>query len=460
MTTSLLERLPRLVAHGRRQAQRLVDSAHGRQRERAVPVECIGLPGDGDGDAAAAAAPACRVVCGAPALSVAALLAERRNDDGPPIGRIVVDLHPADVGEALPARLARWAPCLAMLRDVAPNAALALHVAPDEASIVQLVFDAYALRETHGDAPPGATTLLLAEDAARLPALASPTTSATPAATERAPWIACVRDEAACAALRRTLLLRGDARFRIDAVGATPAEWMRRNASSNPLGAMHAALAIYGAKSPTETSSATTLTGRRRAGADVVTGEVKRRNDRTLVWVDAPDRSTFETTLARAVTQREHGRYDRVVVLGWHLSPLLGQLLAERGDPNLLVHAIRCLLRAERGPALRVDPNGFTPLEGLARACVARRPSRSSPDFEWLEVHLGEDLGEPVVDWSIDPSHDGHVFRGAWHALRDGEPGVRSASLRLPRHDGPRRVCIRALGADGRASELLYVVVC
>ncbi|NUS61720.1 MAG: hypothetical protein HOQ01_12300 [Lysobacter sp.] len=445
MTTSLLERLPRLVAHGRRQAQRLVDSVHGRQRERAVSVECIGLPGD---TAAHAGAPVGRVLYGAPALSMAALLAEQHDDGGPPIGRIVVDLHPANDGDALPARLARWAPCLAMVRNVAPNAALALHVAPEEASIVQLVLDAYALRDTEGNAPSGATTLLLAEDATRLPALASSS------------WIACVRDERTCAALRRTLLLRRDTRLRIDAVGATPAEWMRRNASSNPLAAMHAALAIYGAKSPTETSATATVTGRRRAGADVVTGEVKRKHDRTLVWVDAPDRCTYETTLARALTRREHGRYDRVVVLGWHLSPLLGQMVAERGDPRLSVHAIGCLPRAERGPVLRVDPNGFTPLAGLARACVERRRSRSAPDFEWLEVHLGEDHGEAVVDWSIDPSHDGQVFRGTWHAVRDGEPGARSASLRVPRHDGPRRVCIRALGADGRASELLYVVVC
>ncbi|MCC8364397.1 hypothetical protein LK996_15095 [Lysobacter sp. A6] len=453
MATSLLERLPRIVAHGRRQAQRLVDSTHGRQRERAVPVEWIDVPGDAATDTGA---PSRRVLCGVPALSVAALLAEQRECRAPRIGRVVVDLHPACDGDALPARLARWAPCLALLRKVAPSAALALRVAPDEASIVQLVLDAYTLRDTDVEPHADATTLLLAEDASRLPALASETKTTT----KDAHWIACVRDATACAALRRSLLLRGDTRFRIDAVGATPAEWMRRNAAAQPLAAMHAALVAYGAKPLVETASMATPTGRRRAGADVVLGEVRRDGERTLVWVDAPDRRTGEATVCRAITRREHGRYDRVVVLGWHVAPLLGQQLAGRGDLRVEVQAIRCLPRAERGPVLRIDPRGFAPIDGLARACVDRRRSRSAPDFEWVNVQLGDDFGEPVVDWSIDPAHDGDVFRGAWHALRDGEPGARSVSLRLPRHDGPRRVCVRALGADGRASELLYVVLC
>lgn len=459
MATSLLERLPRLVAHGRRQAQRLVDSMHGRQRERAVPVECIAVPGEAATDTGA---PSRRVLCGVPALSVAALLAEQLESRAPRIGRVVVDLHPSCDDDALPARLARWTPCLALLRKVAPSAALAVRVAPEEASIVQLVLDAYALRETEVEACADATMLLLAEDASRLPALTSEATTCASEATTRkdAHWIACVHDATACASLRRTLLLRGDTRFRIDAVGATPAEWMRRNTAAQPLAAMHAALVAYGAKPLTETASTSTPTGRRRAGADVVLGEVRRDGERTLVWVDAPDRRTGEATLCRAITRREHGRYDRVVVLGWHFAPMLGQQLAARGDTRVEVQAIRCLPRGERGPVLRVDPRGFAPIDGLARACVDRRRSRSAPDFEWVNVQLGDDLGEPVVDWSVDPAHDGDVFRGAWHALRDGEPGARGVSLRLPRHDGPRRVCVRAIGADGRASELLYVVLC
>jgi hypothetical protein len=122
------------------------------------------------------------------------------------------------------------------------------------------------------------------------------------------------------------------------------------------------------------------------------------------------------------------------------------------------VHAIRCFPRGERNTSLRVDPHGFAPIQGLARAWVERERSRGVPDHEWLLVQLGEDHGEPVVDWSIDWNHDGQVFHGGWHALRDAPPGTRSVRVRLPWHEGPRRVCIRAIGVDGRASELLYVV--
>lgn len=119
------------------------------------------------------------------------------------------------------------------------------------------------------------------------------------------------------------------------------------------------------------------------------------------------------------------------------------------------MRGIRCLPRGERGPALRVDPRGFTPIEGLSRAWVDRERSRSAPEVEWLIVQLGD--GEQIVDWSVDPAHDGEVFRGAWHALRDAHSGVRIARMRMPWQAAPRRVCVRAIDAQGRASELRFV---
>jgi hypothetical protein len=444
MATSLLERLPRLVAHGRRQAQRLVHAVAGRHRERAVPIEIVAAPDD---PLPPIGLPARRLLCGAPALSLAALIAEHRQGGGTKIGRIVVDLRPPCDAEPLATRLARWAPCLALLRDVAPGASLALHIAPDERAIVQLVLDAFALTESTASDLPDAGTLLLADDASRLSALALP----------HRRWIACMHDAAGCATVRRTLLLRGDTTFRVEDVGAAPAEWMRRHAAQ-PLNAMHAALLAFGATPLAQTAACATPAGRRRAGADVLLGDMRRDGVRTLVWVDAPDRRTGEATLCRAITRRELGGYDRVVILGWHVAPNLGQHLALRSDRHVDVRTIRCFPRGERGPALRVDPRGFGPVEGLSHAWVQRERSLSAPEVEWIIVQLGEAPGEPVVDWAVDPAHDGEVFRGAWHALRDAHAGVRAVRVRVPWHDGPRRVCLRAIGADGRASELLFVV--
>ncbi len=446
MATSLLERLPRLVAHGRRQAQRLMESSDGRNRERAVPVELVHAPDD---PAQQHRAPVRRVLCGAPALCVAALIAEQRQGIGAPPGRIVLDLHPAGEDDTLAMRLVRWTPCFALLRTLAPRAALFIDPPPNENAPVQLVLDAFGWPESSRNAAGrDATALLLADDAARLADLALAHTA----------WVACARDAAGCAALRRTLLLRGDTTFRIDAVGATPAEWTRRNAAAQPVNAMHAALVAFGAKALPLPAVCTTPAGRRRAGGDVLLGEIVRDGDPTLVWVDAPDRRTGESTLSRAITRREHGHYPRVIVLGWHFTPTLSQHLAMRCDSRIDVLGIRCHPRGERGPSLRVDPRGFTAVGGLARAWVDRERSRGTPDVEWLVVQLGETRGDPPVEWAVDPAYDGLVFHGAWHALRDAHAGVRTVRLRLPWQLAPRRVCIRALDAQGRASELLFVV--
>ena len=139
MATSLLERLPRLVANGRRQAQRLMESSTGRNRERAVPVELVLAPDD---PLQQHRAPVRRVLCGAPALCVAALIAEQRQGIGAPPGRIVLDLHPAGDDDTLAARLARWTACFALLRTLAPEAALVVDVPSNEHGTVLLVLDA------------------------------------------------------------------------------------------------------------------------------------------------------------------------------------------------------------------------------------------------------------------------------------------------------------------------------
>ena len=149
MATSLLERLPRLVANGRRQAQRLMESSTGRNRERAVPVELVLAPDD---PVQQHRAPVRRVLCGAPALCVAALIAEQRQGIALAPGRILIDLHPAGDDDTLAARLARWAPCFALLRTFAPDAALVVDLPANENGPVQLVLDAFGWPESRRNA--------------------------------------------------------------------------------------------------------------------------------------------------------------------------------------------------------------------------------------------------------------------------------------------------------------------
>ena len=64
--------------------------------------------------------------------------------------------------------------------------------------------------------------------------------------------------------------------------------------------------------------------------------------------------------------------------------------------------------------------------------------------------------------WAVDPDYDGEVFRSVWQDYRgntenDNDPlrVVTSAQLQLPRREGARRVCVRAVDVFGFESEVV-----
>ena len=64
--------------------------------------------------------------------------------------------------------------------------------------------------------------------------------------------------------------------------------------------------------------------------------------------------------------------------------------------------------------------------------------------------------------WAVDPDYDGEVFRSVWQDYRgntdnDGDElrVVTKAALDLPRVDGPRTVCVRAVDVFGFESEVV-----
>jgi hypothetical protein len=466
MTPSLLEELPPLLAQSRRHAQRLFDARSGRFRERAVVHEIVvPIRAHAETDAPARS----RLLAGDPLLLIAALLAEQDEGAGPRIGMVVVDLRPApECRRANDAeRLARFAPRLALLRRLLGDARpLYLRVADDEsptmrmvlegvweatlyeASNVQVVQRVAAMRE--GDMALFCTD----EDAQWI----GEVTAIAAAGSQR--WIACM-PHATSVRARRALLQRGDVAFSCEVVGAAPGEWARRHVGSDPVAAMHAALDAFGAVPLLQKNASTTATGRRRAGMEVLMGECVRDGLRTLVWVDAPDRRTGDATLCRAIAKRDIGAppWDRVVVLGWHFVSTFAQHLRARCDSRVDALSVRVLPRAPRMP-LRIDMDGFRPVGGIASAWIDRQRSASTRTHEWLSVQWPDDgmQGAPVCDWSVDPDHDGIVFRGAWHALQGGADVPRTVRLRLPWRAGPRRVCIRAFDADGGMSEFVAIV--
>lgn len=64
--------------------------------------------------------------------------------------------------------------------------------------------------------------------------------------------------------------------------------------------------------------------------------------------------------------------------------------------------------------------------------------------------------------WAIDPNYDEDLFRSVWQDYRGNTDNdddqfrvVTTARLQLERHDGPRRICIRAVDVFGFESEVV-----
>ena len=461
MDIPLLEQLARQLSQGRRDALHLVDAVGGRYRERAVLQESVRPP-------QGATTPPNRLLCGDPALALAALLSEGRLERGPAPDLVIVDLRPASDDGTGTIHYAQWIPALFLVRVLAPDA-IGRVLAPRGAhAALRLLLDAAWPNASIGDDATDATapnvipsgnqrapvTLLLAQHAARCVSHVS--------VHDR--WVAVAPDVVFAAHVRRACIADG-ASVDIAVVGAAPGEWTRRHAGGKALEAMQAALQAFGATplTPGALGNASP-SSRRRAGTSVLLGECVREGERTLVWVDAPDRRTNDASLCRAITRRDFDAqaWDRLVVLGWHFAPTFAQHLALRSDTRLDAFAVSTVPRqVRRGVPFEVDPGGFRRVSGLAGAWIDRARSRRAPGFECLTVSLQSndiDACHAIEDWSIDPDHTDDVFRGAWHGSRDGVAGLHSARLRVPWRAGPRRVCVRAFHAGGGISDVILVV--
>lgn len=210
---------------------------------------------------------------------------------------------------------------------------------------------------------------------------------------------------------------------------------------------------------------------------------------RTLVLADSPSRLTTISTLKRAQGYREvkMGGFDKVVVLGWNFAAGIGQDIADLNDPNLEVLVIPpdLLDRLKKKGADKLGSEvRFSSLQYLEAKVVSRTSDGSreslavelqnyillSPDAINLDqanrAKLQEVMNsEPLAlieYWAVDPDYDGEVFRSVWQDYRgntenDGDElrVVTTAVLDLPRVDGPRTVCVRAVDVFGFESEVV-----
>lgn len=212
-------------------------------------------------------------------------------------------------------------------------------------------------------------------------------------------------------------------------------------------------------------------------------------NTRTLVYVDSPAKLTTISTLRRAQGHRDSrlGGFDKVIVLGWNFSAGIGQDIAGLNDPNLEVLVIPPDLLdrlKKKGVDKLASEVRFSTLQYLQVAQPQRKANRDdeelrvrlrnyvllSPDALSLDEKNRERLHnivnkEPLAlieYWAVDPDYDGEVFRSIWQDYRgntdnDDDPlrVVTEALLTVPRKDGPRTICIRAVDVFGFESEVV-----
>lgn len=223
---------------------------------------------------------------------------------------------------------------------------------------------------------------------------------------------------------------------------------------------------------------------------DNVNGSLGRLpNSRTLVFADSPSRLTTASTLRRAQGYRDSklGGFDKVTVLGWNFSAGIGQDIADLSDEKLEVLVIPPDLLdrlKKKGADKLASEVRFASLQYLQAEVAGRKETR---DGEELHVNLTNYVllspeainlddknrvalrkvmnAEPLAlieYWAVDPDYDGEVFRSVWQDYRgntenddDSLRVVTTARLQLHRHDGPRRVCVRAVDVFGFESEVI-----
>ena len=223
---------------------------------------------------------------------------------------------------------------------------------------------------------------------------------------------------------------------------------------------------------------------------DNVNGSLGRLpSSRTLVYADSPSKLTTASTLRRAQGYRDGklGGFDKVVVLGWNFSVGIGEDIKALGDPNLEVRVIPpdLLDRLKKKSVGRLASDvRFVGLQYLQAEVTSRKATREgeelrvdlrnyvvlSPEAINLDEKNREKLREVmnaqplalIEYWAVDPDYDGEMFRSVWQDYRgntenDEDPlrVVTSALLDLPRKDGARRVCIRAVDVFGFESEVV-----
>ncbi len=220
------------------------------------------------------------------------------------------------------------------------------------------------------------------------------------------------------------------------------------------------------------------------------------QNEKTLVYVDSPNKLTWLNTLKKAIAERESFDWwwNKVVVLWWNFSSTITHEIQELNQWNsleVLVIPPDLLdkLRSKGGyqDLIKSKKVNFSSLQYLTIK-EPKLESWSEKDTLTIELEnyvlltpealpldekgqatLGEIIAkEPLslIEYrSIDPDYDGVVFRSVWQDYRnntdnDGDPlrVVTKAVLQVDKKVWPRKICVKTVDVFGRESEVIVEI--
>lgn len=217
------------------------------------------------------------------------------------------------------------------------------------------------------------------------------------------------------------------------------------------------------------------------------------KGSKTLVMVDSPSKLTGYSTLKKAQELRESflGGWKRAIVLGWNFAFDIGRHIQTLNDERLEVLVIppdlldRLKTKAGYQKLLKSGQIRFSSLQYLS----IKEPKIQSlsdgreelfieldnyvmlsPDAlpiddkakETLQELMAKDPLALIEYWSIDPDYDGETFRSQWQDYRentdnDSDPYhvITNARLIVPKVNGKRTVCVRAVDVFGLESVIV-----
>jgi adenine specific DNA methylase Mod len=293
-------------------------------------------------------------------------------------------------------------------------------------------------------------------------------------------WIMCDIGKPACMISRKRLIDQDARPFLYQSIGDYQKEQFERSQFRRIGDLAHIVINLYGA-----------LPFPMKEGTPTNLGYIKQ--SKTLVMVDSPTKITGYATLKKAQELRSTfmGGWELIIVLGWNFETNIGRIIESLNDDKLEVLVIppdlleRLKHKADYEKLIKEGKVKFSSLQYLSVKPIKMKHSDESTDEleielenyvllspdalpldkedkEKLEEVIEEDPLSLIEYWSIDPDYDGEVFRSKWQDYRenheDNQKIERKAKLVVPRIDGKRRVCVKAVDIFGFESAAVQEV--